>query len=93
MAPGYRHIWCYVKNSGLANSGPFYTRIRIKRYWPFPFVQTLQVNVPMNLPVGAYSLVGFRVSAPWGLKQVTSFADAGMVVPEYNEANNFDSIP
>ena len=93
VAPGYRHVWCYVKNHGLANSGPFYTRLRIYRYWPFPFVQTLQINVPMSLPVGAYSLVGFRVPAPWGLKQVTSFADAGLVVPEYNEANNFDSIP
>ncbi len=93
VAPGYRHIWCYVKNHGLKHSGLFNTRLRIYRYWPFPFVQTIQLNVPMSLPAGAYSLRGFRVAAPWGLKQVTSFADSGLIVPEYNEANNFDSIP
>ena len=49
----------------------------------------------MRLRVGRPGpcLVGFRVAAPWGLNQVTSFADAGLVVPEYNEANNFDSVP
>jgi hypothetical protein len=93
VAPGYRHLWCYVKNHGLKHSGLFNTRIRIYRYWPFPFVQTITLNLPMSLPAGAYSLRGFRVAAPWGLKQVTSFADSGLIVPEYNEANNFDSIP
>lgn len=90
---GYPAIWCYVKNSGLKDSGWFQTLIRIRRYDAWGNVQILQGYMPMSLPVGHYSLVGFRIYAPYGLKQVFSYADATNVVPEYQETNNSDSVP
>lgn len=88
--PGYPVIWCYVKNSGVVGSGWFKTLIRIHRRG---FSTPLQGYIPMNLPAGGYELVGFRVWAPYGLERVFSYADATYVVPEYNETNNWDSIP
>jgi hypothetical protein len=94
-SPLYRNVWCLVRNTGLANSGWFQTRIRMNRRGPLPFLSlpTITVYPWMNVPVGGYNLVGYRVYAPWGFSQVTSFADIGFVVPEYNEGNNGDSIP
>jgi hypothetical protein len=88
--PGYPVIWCYVKNWGVVGSGWFKTLIRIHRKG---FSTPLQGYIPMNLPAGGYELVGFRIWAPYGIERVFSYADATYLVPEYNEANNWDSIP
>lgn len=88
--PNYPAILCLVRNTGLAGSGWFKTLIRIDRTGiPVP----IQVYVPMNIPAGGWTLVHGHVYAPFGLKRVFSFADATFLVPEYNEANNWDSIP
>jgi hypothetical protein len=88
--PGYPVIWCYVKNSGYIGTGWFKTLIRIQRYGT-PYV--IQAYATMNLPAGGGTWVGLRVYAPYGLKQVFSFADIGYTVPEYNESNNWDTVP
>ncbi len=74
----------------LKDSGPFKTLIRIHRHGsPSP----LQGYAAMSLPAGGYQLIGVRVYAPYGLKRVFSYADAFTHVAEYNETNNWDSIP
>jgi hypothetical protein len=94
--PGRPAIWCYVKNSGHKDSGWFQTLIRVHRRslpWPFPSLPTIEVKPWMSIPAGGYRLVGFKVFAPYGITRVFSYADIGTTVPEYNETNNWDSIP
>jgi hypothetical protein len=93
--PAYPVVWCYVKNSGLKDSGWFRTLLRIQRYGPLPILSlpTIEVKPWMSIPVGGYRLFGVRVYAPWGIKRAFSFADIDTTVPEYNEFNNWDSVP
>jgi hypothetical protein len=95
ISPYYRDVWCLVRNTGLKGSGWFQTRIRMNRRGPLPWLSlpTITVYPWMNIPAGGHQWVGYRVYAPWGFSQVTSFADIGFVVSEYNEGNNGDSIP
>jgi hypothetical protein len=37
--------------------------------------------------------VGFQVFSPFGISRVFSYADIDTIVPEYNESNNWDSVP
>jgi hypothetical protein len=85
--PHYPVIWCYVKNSGLKDSGLFKTFLRIHRYGT-PYA--LQGYATMALPAGHGAFVGVQVYAPYGLKKVFTYADATYAVDEYNESNNFD---
>jgi hypothetical protein len=88
--PYFPVIWCLVRNTGLKDSGPFFTRIKIYR-WGSPYV--LWGDVGMSINAGSYKLFGVRVYAPYGLQKVSSFADAGYTVPEYHEDNNWDVVP
>jgi hypothetical protein len=88
--PHFPVIWCLVRNTGLKDSGPFVTRIKIYR-WGSPYV--LWGDIGMSINAGDYKLFGVRVYAPYGLQKVSSFADAGYVVPEYQEDNNWDVVP
>ena len=87
---GFKRIYCYVKNSGFAHSGWFKTLIRIHR----PGLSTIEAIVPTPslAPGGSVWITGV-VYVPTGIQRVFSFADVTYVVPEYNEFNNWDSIP
>jgi hypothetical protein len=87
--PLFPAVWCYVKNSGLKDSGWFRTLIRIHR----PLLPTIELKPWMSIPMGDHRLVGYRVFAPFGISRVFSYADVDHVTPEYNEFNNWDSIP
>jgi hypothetical protein len=88
--PNYPAIVCLVKNTGSANSGWFKTLIRIHRYG---YSTPISAYVWTNVPAGGYAWIYGHVYAPYGLKQVFSYADVTSVVPEYIETNNWDTIP
>jgi hypothetical protein len=88
--PAYKVVWCLVRNTGLLNSGPFRTYLRIYRNGsPYP----LQGTAITSVPAGGYEWIGALVYAPYGFSYLYSEADSTHVVPEYIESNNWDSIP
>ena len=88
--PGYKVVWCLVRNIGSANSGPFWTYLRIDRVGTsIP----LQGYAATNVPAGGWQWIGVLVYAPYGFNHIYSEADATHIVPEYSDSNNSDSIP
>jgi hypothetical protein len=88
--PAVKVIWCLVRNTGLADSGPCWTYLRIYRNGSSV---PLQGYAATNVPAGGYQWIGVAVYAPYGFSSLYSDADATHIVPEYIESNNWDSIP
>ena len=88
--PSVKVVWCLVRNTGFVNSGPCWTFLRIQRRGTsIP----LQGYVLTNVAAGGHQWIGVLVYAPYGFTRIFSYADATHIVPEYNEFNNWDSIP
>ena len=88
--PGYKVVWCLVRNLGYVNSGPCSTYLRIDRIGTSV---PLQGYAATNVPAGSYEWIGVLVYAPYGFNYIYSEADATHIVPEYSDSNNADSIP
>lgn len=95
VGPNYPHLhWviCVVRNSGLIASGPFQTLItRVYAGTPSLPGPAIATPVTMNIPAHSQAVLIWTEYVT-GPLQVGAYADYTHVVPEYNEANNTDSL-